>query len=116
MATRIEEEEVVEKRKMAGSERERRMRLVMKEVTRRGRKEVATERSADGSFTGRPKKPWKTLWVMEARANKEKKTTKRKKRRKGMGRDKEREVVRVRVRVWGWGRVWRRRMWTWEEC
>lgn len=114
MARRIGGEEAVEKRKMVGRERERRRRWVRTEVARRGRKEVRMERSAGRSFTGRPKKPWKTLWVMEARANKEKKTTKRKKRRKGMGRDKEREVVRVRV--WGWGRVWRRRMWTWEEC
>lgn len=113
MATRIEEEEVVEKRKMAGSERERRMRLVMKEVTRRGRKEVATERSADGSFTGRPKKPWKTLWVMEARANKEKNTTKRRKKSRGNenGNGSSGGGVSVRVRVRGWGWVWRRRMW-----
>lgn len=75
-------------RRGIGRESERRMRWERMEVRRRGRKEEEREVTVERSLTGRPKKPWKTLWVMVARAERENmKSRKResKRSRKGKG-------------------------------
>lgn len=88
-------------RRGIGRESEKRMRRERMEVRRRGRKEEKREVTVERSLTGRPKKPWKTLWVMVARAEREKiKRKKRENKRSAKGKGKGKlKVVWVRVLI-----------------
>jgi hypothetical protein len=97
-------------RRGMGMESEKRIRWERIVVTRRGRKEEMREVTAEKSLTGRPKKPWKTLWVMVARAERENMNRRnRDNKRSGKGKGKLRELVWALKWAWVW--VWRRRMW-----
>lgn len=87
------EKEGVRRKRGIGREREKRMRWERMKVVRRGRKEERREVKAEMSLTGRPKKPWKMLWVMVARAEREKIKRKRDSKRSGKGKGELRKVV-----------------------
>lgn len=98
----ISEKEKERRRRGMGREMEKRPRWERMVVVRRGRKEERREVTVERSLTGRPKKPWKTLWVMVAREQRERKKKKKKKRgnkRSGKGRGKSREVVVLGVNL-----------------
>lgn len=101
-------------RRGMGMESEKRIRWERIVVTRRGRKEEMREVTAEKSLTGRPKKPWKTLWVMVARAERENMNRRnRDNKRSGKGKGKLRELVWALKWAWAWAWAWgrRRRMW-----
>lgn len=91
----IGEEKEIRRRRGTGREMEKRMRWERMVVVRRGRKEEMREVTVEKSLTGRPKKPWKTLWVMVAREDRERKNKKIGNKRSGKGGGKSREVVNL---------------------
>jgi len=93
MERMISEKEKERRRRGMGREMEKRARWERMVVVRRGRKEEIREVAVERSLTGRPKKPWKTLWVMVAREHRERKNKKKRgNKRSGKGRGKSREM------------------------
>lgn len=96
----ISEKEKERRRRGMGREMVKRMRWERMVVVRRGRKEERREVTVERSLTGRPKKPWKTLWMMVAREQRERKNKKKRgNKRSGKGRGKSREVVVLGVNL-----------------
>lgn len=96
----ISEKEKERRRRGMGREMVKRMRWERMVVVRRGRKEERREVTVERSLTGRPTKPWKTLWMMVAREQRERKNKKKRgNKRSGKGRGKSREVVVLGVNL-----------------